>query len=244
MNMKSYFRGIGAGIIVAAIVMGVSKTPKAMTEAEIKTMAKQLGMVESSTLLEIESEKENSTSINIEETNNNTSIDTMKNEDSSASANEEVNKDSDSNIDDNTSHTVVTDKEDITSGKEETTSDKEEATVSDSNSNEQSEADLDTQPEDSNQIDKSTSEITPIDPFDGEAGFSSKEEYVEVKVIRGDSSVSVARRMFEAGLVESAVEFDRFLCGNGYDKSISVGTYEIAYGLDYESMAKIITKRN
>lgn len=49
--------------------------------------------------------------------------------------------------------------------------------------------------------------------------------------------------MFEAGLVESAVEFDKFLCSNGYDHSISVGTYEIEYGLDFETMAKIITRR-
>ena len=62
-------------------------------------------------------------------------------------------------------------------------------------------------------------------------------------VMRGDSSVRVARHLFEAGMVESAVEFDKYLCQNGYDHSISVGTYEIAYGLDFETMAKIITRR-
>ncbi len=70
------------------------------------------------------------------------------------------------------------------------------------------------------------------------------ENLAEFSVMRGDSSVRVARHMFEAGLVESAVEFDEFLCKNGYDHSISVGTYEIPYGLDFETMAKIITRRN
>lgn len=90
-------------------------------------------------------------------------------------------------------------------------------------------------------------DITPpaIDPLpDDETGFTSNGETVEIKVISGDSSVSVSRRLFEAGLVESAVEFDSFLCENHYDKFICVGTYDIEVGSDFETMAKIITRRN
>lgn len=68
------------------------------------------------------------------------------------------------------------------------------------------------------------------------------EEVVTVSVISGDSSWSVAKRMEEVGLVDSAKEFDAFLCGNGYDKRISVGTYEISSNATWEDMAKIITK--
>ena len=69
-----------------------------------------------------------------------------------------------------------------------------------------------------------------------------QEEIVTVSVVSGDSSWSVAKRMEEVGLVDSAKEFDAFLCGNGYDKRISVGTYEISSNATWEDMAKIITK--
>ena len=68
------------------------------------------------------------------------------------------------------------------------------------------------------------------------------EETITVSVVSGDSSWSVAKRMEEIGLVDSAKEFDAFLCGNGYDKRISVGTYEISNNASWEDMAKIITK--
>ena len=67
---------------------------------------------------------------------------------------------------------------------------------------------------------------------------------VSVTVVGGDSSWSVAKRMEEAGLVESAKDFDTYLCKQGYDKRISVGTYEIPVNATHEEMAKIITKSN
>ena len=53
---------------------------------------------------------------------------------------------------------------------------------------------------------------------------------------------SIIKRMEELGLVDSAKEFDTFLCGNGYDKRISVGTYEISNNATWEEIAKIINK--
>ena len=64
-----------------------------------------------------------------------------------------------------------------------------------------------------------------------------------ISIYKGDSSVTVSRRMYEAGLIESAVEFDQFLCENGYDKYLCVGDYDILVGLDFDTMAKIITRR-
>lgn len=69
-------------------------------------------------------------------------------------------------------------------------------------------------------------------------------EIITIQVQRGDSSVSVSRKAEEAGLVASAAEFDSYLCANGYDKKISVGTYEIQNGATEEEIAKIITKTN
>lgn len=69
-------------------------------------------------------------------------------------------------------------------------------------------------------------------------------ESVSIIVERGDSSWSVSKKMEEAGLIDSAKAFDEYLCKNGYDKRISVGTYQISNTATDEEKAKIITKTN
>lgn len=54
MNLKFYLRGLGIGIVVAAILMGVAtRGNEPMTDAEIKERAAQLGMVEQKVLADI-----------------------------------------------------------------------------------------------------------------------------------------------------------------------------------------------
>ena len=201
MKLKSYLRGIGAGMIVAALIMGV---------AAPKGNAKTPSPESRQTLLE-------------------TVNDVSKNTTASVS-NEQ---------------TTIT----------ETVSDGEsEQTVADVSTDNALEGDLTAEVTESEKrtefVDDPVPEPEPegppaIDPMPkDEAGYVSNGETVLIKVIRGDSSVSVARRIFEAGLVESAVEFDRYLCDNHYDKSISVGEYEIENGADFETIAKTITRRN
>lgn len=67
------------------------------------------------------------------------------------------------------------------------------------------------------------------------------EEYVVIAIVSGDSSVSVSQKVFEAGLVESALEFDRFLCANGYDRRLSVGQHEIKAGASMKEIAEELT---
>lgn len=74
-------------------------------------------------------------------------------------------------------------------------------------------------------------------------GSAGDEETVTITVSRGDSSVKVSRMVQEAGLVENAQDFDRYLCENGYDKKISVGYHEILVGASYEEIAEILTGR-
>jgi len=66
---------------------------------------------------------------------------------------------------------------------------------------------------------------------------------VTIVITPGESSESVSRSLEDAGLVESARTFDKYLCNNGYDNVIAVGTYEIPVGISEEEIAKIITKR-
>ena len=62
-------------------------------------------------------------------------------------------------------------------------------------------------------------------------------------ISRGESSVTVSKNLQELGLVEDYKVFDRYLCDNGYDKSISIGTYEIPVDATEDEIARIISKK-
>lgn len=65
-------------------------------------------------------------------------------------------------------------------------------------------------------------------------------ETVTIRIVRGDSSYTVSRRLEEAGLVDSASEYDAYLVDNGYSKTIRTGTYQIPVGATWEEIAKMI----
>ena len=68
-------------------------------------------------------------------------------------------------------------------------------------------------------------------------------ETVTLVINRGESSVTVSKNLQVLGLVEDYKAYDRFLCDNGYDHSISTGTYEIPVDATDEDIARIITKK-
>lgn len=78
------------------------------------------------------------------------------------------------------------------------------------------------------------------EPID--SGIETSEQTVEVTIVSGDDSAAASRRIYEAGLVESASDLDKYLCSNGYSKKVVSGTYKIPVGADNETIAKIITK--
>lgn len=64
-----------------------------------------------------------------------------------------------------------------------------------------------------------------------------------ITVNRGNGSDTVAKLLEKGGAIDSAKDFDKYLCENKLDNKISVGKYEIPAGADYETIAKIITNR-
>ena len=62
-----------------------------------------------------------------------------------------------------------------------------------------------------------------------------------LRIEHGYSSDRVANILQSAGVIDSASGFDKYLCSNGYDHRISVGTYSIQKGADYSTIAKMIT---
>lgn len=244
MNKKAYLRGIGAGMIVAAIVMGVSSA-RPMSDAEILRRAAEIEANESTVLAQIsdgsdevnkeipdkeESDKETVSTETSTESDTSTSVSSETSTDNIV--NEESGDKSDTQASTETSVEGNTDEAD-TQTSTETGDGTDKETAEETNAGTETSTD-----------ESELKEPEKIDPMpEGENGYTAGAEAVTIKIIKGDSSVSVSRRMFEAGLVESAAEFDKYLCANGYDKSISVGTYEIPYGLDFDSMARIIARK-
>ncbi len=68
-------------------------------------------------------------------------------------------------------------------------------------------------------------------------------EYVTatITVVGGMDSEQVARLLEDAGIVESAADFDSFLNQNGYSTRIEVGTFEVHGGMTYEELADVLS---
>ncbi len=197
MKLKTYLRGLGLGLIVAALVTGVGSR-QTMSDEQIKARAKELGMMESKTYLtQVNESKEAAESLMESETVTETVAETEE-------------------IETTTLETAAETKENVTETKE-TVSEETAETVPETESEPVEES-----PEQS--IEETTSPET-----------------VTFQIHSGDSSVSVAKRLAEAGLVGDAKAFDQYLCQNGYDKKIRVGTYEIQNDSSNEEIAKIIT---
>ena len=93
---------------------------------------------------------------------------------------------------------------------------------------------------------KPTATPTPTDkptatPTPTPAGSSTNDGSVIVNITSGEDSYQVAKALMSLGAVESAAEFDEYLCANNYDKHIRAGRHTIPKGADYKTIAEVIT---
>lgn len=65
---------------------------------------------------------------------------------------------------------------------------------------------------------------------------------ITIQINSGDGSYEACKQLEEAGLVESASAFDRYLYDNGFDKRINVGTFAIPLDAEPEQIAKILAR--
>lgn len=71
---------------------------------------------------------------------------------------------------------------------------------------------------------------------------SDQSEVITLTIVSGETSWSISQALYEAGVVESASDFDTYLCQNGYDKTIRTGTFEISKSATYDEIAKKIAR--
>ena len=62
----------------------------------------------------------------------------------------------------------------------------------------------------------------------------------KITVVGGMGSQQVAQLLEDAGMIESASDFDSYLNRNGYSTRIEIGTFEINSNMTYEEMATIL----
>ena len=224
MKLKYYLRGLGIGMLVAALVLILSgNTGGGMSDEAVKRRAAELGMVEKDkTVLgdiggEAADGEMNETETSMELPENEPSVE-LTEQDGKAVQEEDAE-----------GRTPEGDTQGQTGEPKPETESPQQAEEADAE--EQALA---------QEIEQRAEEV--VDRAEEAAENSPSVRTVTLEVRTGDSSISVARRAQEAGLVQSAADFDVFLCQNGFDKRISIGSYEITVGASEKEIAEIITK--
>ena len=114
-------------------------------------------------------------------------------------------------------------------------------TQSDRDTPENQEPEESREPEESKEPEESREPEGSKEPEESQSTNPSEEEsYVTIVVNKGYSSDTVSRILAEAGLVEDAGAFDRYLVNAGYATRIRIGTYRILMGTSRERIAQII----
>lgn len=220
MKLKYYLRGLGIGMLVVALLLTISgSTGAKMSDDAVRRRAAELGMVEKdkTVLGELGSE-------------------TVSGETEKLGSAAEAGSEAEQPENDTEEPAEVAEPEKTTETQAEPAEEDKNATQQQT---EPSAEDVDEQ-KPAQDIEERAEEVA--ERAEDIAENSPAGRVVTLAVRRGDSSVSVARRAEEAGLVQSAADFDVFLCRNGYDKRISVGNYEITEGASEKEIAAIITK--
>lgn len=91
--------------------------------------------------------------------------------------------------------------------------------------------------------DKDTDKNTDKDSDSKPSGGSQTSNKAIITIESGDVSRIVSAKVFEAGLVDSADEFNSYLGENGYANLLQPGTYEITKGATFRQIAVILTTR-
>lgn len=255
MNLKYYLRGLGLGIVMAAIVLGITASGKkaALTEEEIVARAKELGMVEEE---ELEKQLEDARA----ETEQKAKEEAMA--EYSAAHEESLSteaKGSGLDAQAGEGRPGTEDGQAEESGQEEAP-EKEagsEGNEAAGNAGKDGEGQNETREqgsgdEGSREQDAQGNEGGSREPgTDREAesegmterGMAEGEKQTFFIVKKGESPYSIGKRMEEEGLLPKDAGFDRYLVDHGFDTKVVAAEYAIPADADMETIAKIITKQ-
>ncbi len=267
MNLKSYLRGAGIGMVTAALVLMVStgNTSHAMTDDEVRARARELGMTDGSEVLlassSVPADAVTSADGSTIEVSNPADGELHEGDDPSM---EEVpdlviRGGEVAESTETASETAATDAGlDTPSDTADNSGDVETANeaVTD-NASDTSDTDAAGKALEGQQTTSITSDVTGEDKNKSELLADAAETenetedqpvktgsgFVSITVSGGMSSTAIARALQAAGAVNNAAEFDSYLCRNGYDRKLSTGEFRIPAGSSEEDIALILMKK-
>ena len=231
MKLKYYLRGLGIGVVVTAIIMSITNKPQELTDAQIKMRAAELGMVEESVLADLQAEESQMDA-----------VEEMLNEyaDDSETVVAEETSAEETSTEQITEEAETVDVEEVVAEAEEITDEIEAVEETDEETDEET---TDMADAEIIETEVTTEEVVEADNVSS-GNVEITEEVIEnftiINIEKGNGSEVVSRRLYEAGLVESSVEYNQFLVKNGYDRKLSVGNHEIPAGATYDEMAQIL----
>ena len=237
MKLKYYMRGLGIGIAVTALIMGLSSGAKSeMTNAEIMARAEQLGMVSGNrVLLSSQAEADGAGAAeNAEEVVSENESGVSENAGADASKGD-VSEDADS-VSSNAGSAENADN----TGAEQGTEDADKDIVMLPN---EKIVNVQLEKEDAAGVAQTEHNYTALEPEETDAKQDTKPDAksVQITVASGNGSDTVSVKLADAGLVDDAAKFDKYLCDYNYDNKITVGKHTVPAGATYEEVAKIIT---
>lgn len=212
MKFKYFLRGLGFGIVFAAIVCLTAyqgNVDKSMTDEEVIRRAKELGMVEQEDkvgeLLEKETQNDKNTDEGREEEASEETK-AVNQEKKSETESEETKENKDTSSEQTSATENNTKKEDSSSEQEEN---------------------------------KTEASAKKEDTTEKQSG--KNEKTVKITIERGDSSFPVCQKLQELGIIEDAADFDTYLVENGYASRIRVGEHTLKKGMSYHDIAEAIS---
>ncbi len=259
MKLKYYLRGLGIGILVTGLIMGISNK-KAVSQAkdEVRKVYEQelreqeTGEALSDQISEASDENEESQeSPSVQETagqelvQQNPSM--SETEEGSNTGTEEASIENDTRAEEDASKTDNT--------TEANESNKSENTDIESDSNKTNNTDADNEANKSENAGTDSSQeanggngsqiVIDADNNDADnndTNNNTSKDSVKIKVSGGDDSGVVSRKLYNAGLIENATEFDAFLMQHGYDKKIATGEKTFYAGESWQEIAEKLIK--
>lgn len=218
MKITYFLRGMGVGIIFASVILFISfkTTPATMSNEDIISRAKQLGMVEAPRENDLDG-------ILSSDASSDASGDAASEKKKGDSEKQGKKEKEDSEKKDSGS-----DDKDLSAGNDDQNTGSNEVSEAHTGSGDQ---DGDTDEKAGKKENLTESEATTESAAGGQVTFS---------IHSGEYSEELSQNLYSLGVVKDADDFNRFLCSNGYASRLHVGTYTVSKGEDYAAIASKI----
>ena len=250
MKLKYYLRGIGIGVILTAIIMGFALGGRKTTisDAQVIERAKELGMTEGGVLTGGTGEVENngatlssSSGATLDEAGKEIfeEVDetvALASESVSTVAKEEKETEDKKSKDTADSANSSSEAATLVSKEKEDSSSKENEDASTTGKSETKTEESTAAASANTSVNASSEETT------GAVASSVNTEPTTVTIPGGLSSDGVAQVLYNAGVIDNASSFNRYLIDQGKDRIIRSGTKVIPAGATYAEIAAIITR--